>query len=75
MSTAAPAIIISQKPKAGTKCEKGDKVTVVSGGSVSGSLPELIMDIRFSKEQKQHDNKLGPAVIKIADVTIAGSEQ
>lgn len=51
---------------------EGDKVTVVSGGSVSGSLPELIKDIRFSKEQKQYDNKLGPAVIKIADVTIAG---
>ena len=54
---------------------EGDKVTVVSGGSVSGSLPELIKDIRFSKEQKQYDNKLGPAVIKIADVTIAGAEQ
>ena len=52
----------------------GDKVTVVSGGSVSGSLPELIKDIRFSKEKKQYDNTVIPAVIRIADVTIAGVE-
>ncbi len=53
---------------------EGDKVTVVSGGSVSGSLPELIKDIRFSKEQKQYDYAVVPAVIRIADVTIAGVE-
>ncbi|MCR5557344.1 MAG: TldD/PmbA family protein [Butyrivibrio sp.] len=52
----------------------GDKVAVVSGGSVSGSLPELIKDIRFSKEQKQYDSYVLPAVIRIADVTIAGVE-
>ncbi len=52
----------------------GDKVTVVSGGSVSGSLPELIKDIRFSKEQKQYDYAVVPAVMRIADVTIAGVE-
>ena len=54
---------------------EGDKVTVVSGGSVSGSLPELIKDIRFSKEQKQYDYAVVPAVMRIADVTIAGVEQ
>lgn len=52
----------------------GDKVTIVSGGSVSGSLPELIKDIRFSKEQKQYDSYVLPAVVRIADVTIAGVE-
>jgi PmbA protein len=54
---------------------EGDKVTVVSGGSVSGSLPELIKDIRFSKEQKQYDYAIMPSVMRIADVTIAGVEQ
>ena len=53
---------------------EGEKVTVVSGGSVSGSLPELIKDIRFSKEQKQYDYAVVPAAIRIADVTIAGVE-
>ena len=52
----------------------GDKTTIVSGGSVSGSLPELIKDIRFSKEQKQYDNAVVPTVIRIADITIAGVE-
>ena len=53
---------------------EGDKVTVVSGGSVSGSLPKLISDIRLSKEQKQYDYAVVPSVIRIADVTIAGIE-
>ena len=52
----------------------GDKTITVSGGSVSGSLPELIKDIRFSKEQKQYDYAVLPAVMRIADVTISGIE-
>ena len=34
----------------------GDKVTAVSGGSVSGNLGELLLNAKFSKELKQYDN-------------------
>ena len=53
---------------------EGDKVTPVSGGSVSGSLPELINNMKLSKELKQYNNVLMPSVIKLENVTIAGNE-
>ncbi|WP_022779988.1 metallopeptidase TldD-related protein [Butyrivibrio sp. AE3009] len=52
----------------------GDKVTPVTGGSVSGSLPELLKNMKLSKEQKQYDCNLIPSVIKVENVTIAGAE-
>lgn len=52
----------------------GDKVTPVTGGSVSGSLPELLKNMKLSKEQTQYDCNLIPSVIKIENVTIAGAE-
>lgn len=52
----------------------GDKTTPVSGGSVSGSLPELIKNIKLSTELKQYNNYLIPSVIKIDNATIAGAE-
>ena len=52
----------------------GEKVTPVSGGSVSGSLPELIKNVRLSKELKQYNNYLVPSVTRIENVTISGAE-
>lgn len=53
---------------------EGDKVTPVSGGSVSGSLAELMNCLYMSKESKQYNNMLMPSIIKIEDMTIAGAE-
>ena len=52
----------------------GDKVTIVSGGSVSGNLNELMKNARFSKDLKQYNNIVVPAVVKLENVTIAGAE-
>lgn len=52
----------------------GDKVTAVSGGSVSGNLNELMKNARFSKELKQYNNVVIPSVVKLEDVTISGAE-
>lgn len=51
---------------------EGDKVTPVSGGSVSGSLAQLLDNIYLSKELKQYNDMLMPSIIKIENMTIAG---
>lgn len=53
---------------------EGDKVTAVSGGSVTGNLNELLKNVKLSKEQKQYNNFLVPSVMKMENVTVAGSE-
>lgn len=53
---------------------EGDKVTPVSGGSVTGDLNELLKNVKLSKELKQYNNFLVPSVIKMENVTVAGSE-
>jgi len=52
----------------------GDTVTVVEGGSVSGTMRELGGAMRFSKEQKQYNNFLIPAVTRLCGVSITGAE-
>lgn len=52
----------------------GDKVTVVEGGSVSGSMRELAKTMRFSSEHKQYNNYLIPAVTRLRGVSITGAE-
>lgn len=52
----------------------GDKVTVVEGGSVSGTMRELAGTMRFSKEQKQYNNYLIPAVTRLYGAIITGAE-
>ena len=52
----------------------GDTVTVVEGGSVSGTMLELAGTMRFSREQKQYDNYLIPAVTRLQGVSITGAE-
>ena len=53
---------------------QGGRVTPVSGGSVSGSMPELAKTMRFSKESRQYNCHLIPAVTRLQDVTITGAE-
>lgn len=52
----------------------GDKVTAVSGGSVSGNLSELLKNIKMSKETKQYNNIIVPSVLRLEGVTVAGVE-
>ena len=53
---------------------QGGKVTPVSGGSVSGSMPELAKTMRFSKESRQYNCHLIPSVTRLQGVTITGAE-
>ena len=53
---------------------EGDRVTVVSGGSVSGSMTDYVKEMYLSKEQKQYNNMLVPAVTRLENVLITGAE-
>lgn len=52
----------------------GDKITKVTGGSVSGSIRELMKEMYLSKELRQYNDTLIPAVIRLENATIAGIE-
>lgn len=52
---------------------EGDKVTPVTGGSVSGTLSDLIKNVRLSKELTQYDTSVVPSAIKIENVTVTGA--
>ena len=52
----------------------GDTVTVVEGGSVSGTMRELAGTMRFSRERRQYNNYLIPAVTRLFGVSITGAE-
>ncbi len=52
----------------------GDTVKVVEGGSVSGTMRELAGTMRFSREQKQYNNYLIPAVTRLYGASITGAE-
>ena len=51
---------------------QGGKVTPVCGGSVSGSFPELLKTMRFSKESRQYNTMLIPSVTRLQGVTVTG---
>lgn len=51
----------------------GDKVTVVEGGSVSGTMRELGGTMRFSKELKQYNNYRIPVLTRLYGVSITGA--
>lgn len=53
---------------------QGNRVTPVSGGSVSGSMVELASSMRFSKETRQYDCFLVPAVTRLKNVTVTGAD-
>ena len=50
----------------------GGEVTVVTGGSVTGSLLEAMPTMRFSAEQTQYDSTVLPAVTRLKDLRITG---
>ena len=52
----------------------GGTVTVVEGGSVSGTMRELAGTMRFSRERRQYNNYLIPAVTRLFGVSITGAE-
>ena len=53
---------------------RGGEVTVVTGGSVSGSMNEAVKQMRFSKEREQYDDRLIPKVTLLAGLRITGAE-
>lgn len=53
---------------------QGGKVTPVSGGSISGSMAELAKTMRFSRESRQYNCRLIPAVTRLHGVTVTGAE-
>ena len=52
---------------------KDGKTIPVSGGSVSGSMSELVKHMQFSKESRQYDNMLIPAVTRLNGATVTGA--
>ena len=48
-------------------------VRIVSGGSVSGNIRELMNGFRFSKETRQYDCLLIPSVTRLQGVTVTGA--
>ena len=53
----------------------GDREIPVTGGSVSGTLRELVNDMRFSAAQRQYDNYLIPRLTRLEGVNITGIEE
>ncbi len=50
------------------------RISPVTGGSVSGNMNELARRLTFSREQRQYNSWLIPAVTRIAGATITGAE-
>ena len=53
---------------------RGGETTVVTGGSVSGSMNTFVNTLRMSRETRQYNNWLVPAVTMLKDVTVTGVE-
>ena len=51
----------------------GEKITPVTGGSVSGNILDNLADMRFSSETRQFSNVVIPSVTRLSHVTIAGA--
>lgn len=51
---------------------RGGETIRVSGGSVTGSMNDLVRTIRFSAERRQYDHCLIPAVTRLKNVTLTG---
>ncbi len=50
----------------------GDTVTPVTGGSVSGSMPELLKDMRMTRESELYGSMSVPAATLLKGVTVTG---
>ena len=53
---------------------RGGETTVVTGGSVSGTMTEFAKTMRMTAETRQYDRMLIPSVTALRGVTVAGSE-
>ena len=53
---------------------EGDRLTIVSGGSVSGTMNDFVKEMYLSKELKQYNNMLIPAVTRLEQVSVTGAE-
>ncbi len=51
----------------------GEKITPVTGGSISGNIKNVQSNMRLSIETIQYDNYVGPKTVLMKDVTIAGA--
>ncbi|MCR5229545.1 MAG: TldD/PmbA family protein [Solobacterium sp.] len=52
----------------------GGKVTVISGGSVSGSMRDYAKNMHMSLQQRQYNNFVIPAFTRLENVRITGAE-
>ncbi|MCR5342509.1 MAG: TldD/PmbA family protein [Butyrivibrio sp.] len=52
----------------------GDKVTPVSGGSISGCMTDFVKEMYMSKEKRQYDNFYIPALTRLENVSVTGVE-
>ena len=52
---------------------RNNQTTPVSGGSVSGNIRETADGFRFSKETRQYNDLLIPAVTRLRNVTVTGA--
>ncbi len=52
----------------------GDKVTPVSGGSISGCMLNFVNDMYMSVEKRQYDRFLIPALTRLENVSVTGIE-
>ena len=48
------------------------EVTIVTGGSVSGSMNEAAKDMLFSAETKQYNNRIIPEITLLKNMRITG---
>ena len=53
---------------------EGGAVTIVTGGSVSGSMFDFIRDLHASAQTCQYDNMEIPALTRLTGVTVTGAE-
>ena len=51
---------------------EGDTVKIVTGGSVSGSITEVLPGLKFSSETKQYDTMVIPEVTRMEGMRITG---
>ncbi len=54
--------------------EADGSIKPVTGGSVSGNLRMLMMDMKMSEERTRYDNALIPSLTRLSGVTVTGAE-
>lgn len=52
----------------------GDKITAVSGGSITCNMDSALQTLRMSRESRQIDNCIVPRSIQLFNVAVAGEE-